>query len=372
MQVCVSLDPIAFEDGGSLKGPQGEQGIQGVQGPKGDTGETGPQGPKGDTGATGPQGPKGDTGETGPQGPQGIQGLQGPKGDTGDTGPQGPKGDTGETGPQGPQGIQGIQGPQGETGETGATGPQGPQGERGLPVDISVNGQTYTQVSGTITLPDYPDEVAWGNIQGTLSDQADLQSALDAKQDVISDLATIRSGAAAGATAVQPAAIANMVTTDAAQTISGTKTFSQTIYAKSGLSSQNGEIFGNRVKANTCLNVYTLLGHTGWFNDEEIGGENTDYDLELYGNGFKIADYEDVDSNAPYYIGLPKKDGIIALTSDLDWSNITNKPTNYVTTDTEQYIEATKHISDSDESSINLMAPHNQPHYITVNGDGGS
>ena len=138
------------------RGPKGDQGIQGIQGPKGDVG---PQGPKGDKGATGAaftydmftqeqleglrgpqgiQGPKGDKGDTGAQG---IQGIQGPKGDTGATGATGPKGDTG---PQGPKGEQGIQGPQ---------GPQGPKGADGLTTSVTVNGTTYTQSSGNITLP---------------------------------------------------------------------------------------------------------------------------------------------------------------------------------------------------------------------------
>lgn len=43
----------------------------------------------------------------------------------------------------------------------------------------------------------------WGGITGTLSDQTDLQDALDGKQGTIADLGTIRSGAAAGATAYQ-------------------------------------------------------------------------------------------------------------------------------------------------------------------------
>ena len=45
-----------------------------------------------------------------------------------------------------------------------------------------------------------------------MSDQSDLQTALNAKQDVISDLDTIRSGAAAGSTAVQPYSLANVAT----------------------------------------------------------------------------------------------------------------------------------------------------------------
>lgn len=44
----------------------------------------------------------------------------------------------------------------------------------------------------------------WGNIGGTLSDQTDLQNALNTKQDIISDLTDIRNGAALGSTALQP------------------------------------------------------------------------------------------------------------------------------------------------------------------------
>ena len=213
----------------------------GPQGPQGETGETGAQGPKGD------KGDKGDTGETGPQGPQGEKGDTG---ETGATGAQGPKGDAGTTytilgkvdattdlpspslvdrhgaflvgtvepyelyvvsgaddnlqwldagviaiGPQGPQGPQGIQGPKGDTGATGATGeqgPQGPKGDTGDPVTITVNGQTYTQSQGNITLPNYPTvaSTTWGNITGTLSDQTDLQNALNAKANSAS-LATV-------------------------------------------------------------------------------------------------------------------------------------------------------------------------------------
>ncbi len=71
------------------------------------------------------------------------------KGDKGD------KGDTGEQGPQGPQGLPGEKGDKGDKGDTGATGPQGPAGSDGLTTSISVNGVTYTQVDGTITLPNY-------------------------------------------------------------------------------------------------------------------------------------------------------------------------------------------------------------------------
>ena len=60
---------------------------------------------------------------------------------------------TGARGPQGPVGPQGTQGPQGPQ---GLQGPQGPQGSDGLTTQIRVNGITYTQSNGLITLPDYP------------------------------------------------------------------------------------------------------------------------------------------------------------------------------------------------------------------------
>ena len=52
----------------------------------------------------------------------------------------------------------------------------------------------------------------WGQITGDIDDQTDLKNALAAKQDAIANLATIESGAAAGATAVQPGDLATVAT----------------------------------------------------------------------------------------------------------------------------------------------------------------
>lgn len=189
----------------NIRGPQGEQGPQGIQGdtgPQGPAGETGPQGQKGDTGEQGPQGPAGETGpqgEQGPQGPKGDTGPEGPQGPIGQAGPQGEQGPQGEPGqpgadgapgekgepgavftpeldvngnlswtndgglpnpetvnikgpqgPQGPQGETGPQGPQGEKGDTGATGPQGPKGDTG-PQGPPGSSATVEIVQGTGT-----------------------------------------------------------------------------------------------------------------------------------------------------------------------------------------------------------------------------
>lgn len=108
-----------------IQGPQGIQGLTGAIGPQGLIGPAGTQGPIGPQGATGPQGNVGPIGPQGATGPQGLTGPQGPAGIQGNTGP------VGNTGPQGPQGIQGDVGPTGPIGTPGLTGPQGPQGDPG-------------------------------------------------------------------------------------------------------------------------------------------------------------------------------------------------------------------------------------------------
>ena len=102
-------------------------------------GEKGEKGDKGDKGDSGPQGEKGDKGDPGPQGEKGLQGEQGLQGEKGE---KGEKGDKGDPGPQGEKGDKG------DKGEAGADG---------LTTSIFVNGNTYTHVSGTITLPNYPN-----------------------------------------------------------------------------------------------------------------------------------------------------------------------------------------------------------------------
>lgn len=106
----------------------------------------------------GPQGPAGPTGATGATGPQGPQGIQG------DTGPTGP------TGPQGPQGIQGETGPAGATGPQGDTGPQGPAGQ-GVPTGGTA-GQALIKNSGT----DY--DADWATLTTRTTSANGLQPAL--------------------------------------------------------------------------------------------------------------------------------------------------------------------------------------------------
>lgn len=101
-----------------------------------------------------------------------AQGIPGPKGDKGDKGDAftyadfteeqlaalvGPKGDKGDKGEPGEKGADGAKGEKGDPGETGPQGPAGEKGADGLTTAITVNGQTYNQENGVITLPDYPE-----------------------------------------------------------------------------------------------------------------------------------------------------------------------------------------------------------------------
>ena len=59
-------------------------------------------------------------------------------------------------GEKGNKGDKGDKGERGEKGEQGIQGTQGVKGADGLTTQIRVNGTTYTQSNGLITLPDYP------------------------------------------------------------------------------------------------------------------------------------------------------------------------------------------------------------------------
>lgn len=80
-------------------------------------------------------------------------GTPGPKGDPGKDGKDGVDGKDGK---DGAPGADGKDGKDGQDGAPGRDGQDGAPGRDGLTTSISVNGQTYTQVGGLITLPNYP------------------------------------------------------------------------------------------------------------------------------------------------------------------------------------------------------------------------
>lgn len=220
------------------------------------------------------------------------------------------------TGPQGPRGYTGAPGTPGQAGPKGEKGPKGDKGDKGDPVTITVDNVKYTQSNGNITLPDYPHDGVWGSIEGNIESQADLQEALNAKEDVISATNTVpyefvsnkptigdatltiqKNGetldtftanattdksinitvptntneldngagyqtASQVSTAINNAT-ANMVTTDTAQTISGAKTFS----SSNGIKLKNSNLFIDEA------DIY--LGKMGLFINTNSDGHGT-------------------------------------------------------------------------------------------------
>src|SRR5258708_3944139 len=137
----------------------------------------------------------GSRGLTGANGTNGKNGLSGPTGLIGPIGPQGPKGSTGSTGANGIDGTSGT-----NTGDQiiTLTGDISGSGTSGITTIIgsgkvttanlaSANISQFTNNSGYIT------GLSWGGITGTLSNQTDLQAALNLKANT-SDLTITLTG----------------------------------------------------------------------------------------------------------------------------------------------------------------------------------
>jgi hypothetical protein len=221
-----------------LPGPRGKAGPEGERGEIGPQGPEGPVGPRGEEGPAGPQGPEGEAGQQGPAGPPGKPGIAGAPGTKGDAGPRGAMGADGDTGPMGPMpqhqwdgsrlrfeqpgGTWGefvdLRGPEGKGGQTyyGSV----PSDGGGIP-DAPIDGSPYWRKDGAWAVAVTGGGATWGAIIGTLSDQGDLQTALNAKANSAdlgtaaaadsSDFATAAQGATAD-TATQPGDLATVAT----------------------------------------------------------------------------------------------------------------------------------------------------------------
>ena len=93
---------------------------------------------------------------------------------------------------------------------------------------LDVNVGYMTDVKNRVTTLENSVAENTANIQTNASNISALQTS---KQDKIEDLETIRAGASAGATAVQPSTLNNYVDLSSEQTIVGKKTFSNGIYS---------------------------------------------------------------------------------------------------------------------------------------------
>ena len=94
---------------------------------------------------------------------------------------------------------------------------------------IDLNVGYMTDVKNRVTTLENSVAENSANIEINTSNISALQTS---KQDTIEDLETIRAGASAGATAVQPSALNNYVDLSSEQTITGGKTFTGGIYTE--------------------------------------------------------------------------------------------------------------------------------------------
>ena len=212
---------------GLPRGERGEQGEQGIQGPQG---ETGPQGAKGEKGDPGEVGAKGDKGDKGDQGDDYVL-TQSDKEDIADivsgdiddinakisfTPLEGfekyPLVITSEAEVQGIRGISYLY----DNGTMDGLSVFVPDG-RGLQTLMGTVQSQIDSKQDALTFDSTPTSGSTNPVEsggvytalqgkqnsGDYATNSDLNSGLAAKQDTISDLATIRSGAALGATALQ-------------------------------------------------------------------------------------------------------------------------------------------------------------------------
>lgn len=160
----------------------------------------------------------------------------------------------------------------------------------------------------------YDTHVADTDIHVTLSDK----STWNAKQDAISDLSTIRSGAEAGATAVQPGDLATVATTGAYSDLSGTPTIPT---ATSDLTNDSGFITLSDVPAQVNADWNASSGVAEILNKPSIPSATSDLTND---SGFITlsdipaqvqADWTEADTSDPAYI--QNKPSIPSATSDL-------------------------------------------------------
>ncbi|MBO7471035.1 MAG: hypothetical protein J6T78_04125 [Bacteroidaceae bacterium] len=163
-----------------------------------------------------------------------------------------------------------------------------------------------------------------------------VASAISTKQDIISDLATIRSGAADGATAVQPGNLATVATTGAYSDLSGTPTIPvvDQSYSSSSVNAQSGVAVAGAIagKQDTIADLATiranaLLGSTA-VQPGDLATVATTGDYDDLTNKPSLATV----ATSGSYTDLSNKPSIPAAQVNSDWNaasgvaQILNKP----------------------------------------------
>jgi hypothetical protein len=161
-------------------------------------------------------------------------------------------------------------------------------------------------------------DYAGNDLQTTYATKTEVTTGLSGKQDTISDLATIRSGAQAGATAVQPSDLATVAITGAYSDLSGTPTIPT---ATSDLTNDSGFITLSDVPAQVNADWNASSGAAEILNKPSIPSATSDLTND---SGFITlsdvpaqvqSDWTESDTSDPSYI--QNKPSIPSATSDL-------------------------------------------------------
>lgn len=174
----------------------------------------------------------------------------------------------------------------------------------------------------------YISSVSWGDIKGTLTNQNDLNIALLGKQDAISDLSQIRSGAALGATSVQPDDLVQgsgiSITKDTSTgniTIANTQTSAEWGNIQGDISSQTDlqDALDDKVDKVTGMglsqNSYTTEEKTKLAGVESGAQENVIESVSVNGTKLTVTD-KNVDITVPTKTSDLTNDGNGATPSD--------------------------------------------------------
>lgn len=143
-------------------------------------------------------------------------------------------------------------------------------------------------------------DYAGNDIQTTYATKTEFTTGLASKQDTISDLSTIRSGAAAGATAVQPGSLATVATSGSYNDLSNRPTIptvDQT-YNASSTNAQSGTAVAGAISG-----INQVPASTSSDADKVLKVNSSGTPEWSTGGGSQVqSDWTEADSSAPSYI----------------------------------------------------------------------
>lgn len=181
----------------------------------------------------------------------------------------------------------------------------------------------YSDLSGTPTIPtvDQTYDAASPNAQSGVA----VASALSGKQDTISDLSTIRSGASAGATAVQPAALNDYATTSALTSGLAAKqdTISDLATIRSGASAGATAVQPGSLATVATSGLYSDLSNKP---DLSVYATSTDLSNGLATKQDTISDLSTIRSGASAGATAVQPGDLATVATSGSYNDLSNKP----------------------------------------------